>query len=181
MPGWWSTPHPKPALVIPTKVNLPFSRRYNPPPLSPKHASCFPSEYPAQNISSYNSTKMFFFLCHLMHSVAPIDQQNKTKQKLKTQENNRKMRNLTGYILIIGTEAVRRIAVPVWPEVKSVLPHPAMWPHRPVRSIFFVGKHIGKIWLVKLVGIANWSRAKSYRSGCAIRNLKFGWIIFRIT
>lgn len=49
------------------------------------------------------------------------------------------------HLLIIGTEAVCRIAVPVWPELKSVLPHPAMMPRRPVRSIFFVGKQIGKM------------------------------------
>lgn len=53
------------------------------------------------------------------------------------------------YLLIIGTVAVCRIAVPVWPEsLISVLPHPAITPLRPVRSIFDDGKQIGRMWLL---------------------------------
>lgn len=54
------------------------------------------------------------------------------------------------YIPIMGTEAVCKIAVPVWPEERSddVLPHPAIMPRRPVRSIFVVGRQIGKIWFL---------------------------------
>lgn len=46
----------------------------------------------------------------------------------------------------MGTEAVCRIAVPVWPEMSDeVLPHPAIMPRRAVRSMFVVGKQIGKM------------------------------------
>lgn len=51
-------------------------------------------------------------------------------------------------LLIIGTEAVCKIAVPVCPDDRSddVFPHPAIIPRRrSVRSIFVVGKHIGKM------------------------------------
>lgn len=52
---------------------------------------------------------------------------------------------------MMGTEAVCRIAVPVCPDERSdeVLPHPAIIPVRPVRSMFVVGKQIGKMWFLK--------------------------------
>lgn len=119
--------------------------------LLPKQASCFPSEYPAQNISSYNSTKMFFFLCHLMHSVAAVNHpKGKNNFVFSIQQSSIDFWHRM-FILIIGTEAVCKIAVPVCPEERSedVLPQPAIIPRRPVRSMFVVGKQIGKMWFLK--------------------------------
>lgn len=48
----------------------------------------------------------------------------------------------------MGTEADCRMAVPVCPELKSVFPHPAIMPRRPMRSIDEDGKQIGKIWFL---------------------------------
>lgn len=105
---------------------------------------------------------------------------------------------------MMGTEAVCRIAVPVCPDERSdeVLPQPAIIPVRPVRSMFVVGKQIGKMWFlkcthkkqwigrfdssigvewktyVKVVGIVSCSKAKSYRSENESRTRNFKIFVF---
>lgn len=51
-------------------------------------------------------------------------------------------------LLMIGTDALCRILVPVWPMFVCVLPHPAIKPFRPVKLFRMVGKHMGMMWFL---------------------------------
>lgn len=53
------------------------------------------------------------------------------------------------FVLIIGTEALRKIFVPVCPTLASVFPQPAIIPCLPDKSKGCDGKQIGRMWLLK--------------------------------
>lgn len=152
MPGWWSTPHPNPADVIPTNVNLPFSSKYKPPPLSPTNQSKIKG-VKSKAKKCWNGTAFYYLNRHLafhlniqrktsLHTIQRkcssfyaiwcIQWQLRIQRAIKINIIciSFSIKHLVGFILIMGTEAVCRIAVPVCPEERSdeVLPHPAILP-----------------------------------------------------
>lgn len=48
----------------------------------------------------------------------------------------------------MGTDALCKMLVPVCPMLAFVLPHPAIIPFLPVRSIEEVGKQMGRMWFL---------------------------------
>lgn len=127
--------------------------------LPPRQASISPFRWPAQNISSCNSTRILFWLCHLLHSA----------------------------LFIKGTSTFWSTLVPVFPAIKckkssspwptlqykyncvnnnlpyevSVFPHPATTPTLPSKSFSSLGKQMGKILALYRTGLCNRNNATS--------------------
>ena len=51
---------------------------------------------------------------------------------------------------MMGTEAVRKMFVPVWPCSWVIFPQPAMYPDFPTISMGTVGRQIGRMWVLKI-------------------------------